>query len=84
MHRPNSDCHPAMSYLGEDIHLEELVLQSHIVLRLKTDAGTEDVSESSTLLGESVDNGGARWGERSLMHISMTISNFVALFWNIP
>ena len=45
---------------------EQFVLQGHIRLRLQTDAGTEDVRESTALLGEGVDDGGAGRGERCL------------------
>ena len=46
------------------------MLQGHIVLRLKTDAGAEDVGESGALLGKSVDNRGTRRSERSLEHVA--------------
>jgi hypothetical protein len=52
--------------LGKSVCLEQLVLQSHVVLRLESDAGTEDVGEARTLLGESVDNGSALGHKRSL------------------
>ena len=39
--------------------LEQLVFKCHVGFRLKTDACTEDVRESSTLFGEGVDNRGA-------------------------
>lgn len=54
-------------------NLKELVLQSHVVLRLKTNTGAEDVGESSTLFGESVDDRSAARGERSLTCISSVI-----------
>lgn len=46
--------------------LEQLVFQGHVRLRLKTDARTEDVGESTALLGQSVDDGGAWRGQRRL------------------
>lgn len=48
------------------LRLEQLVFKRHVGLGLKTDAGTEDVGESTTLLGKGVDNRGASWDERSL------------------
>ncbi len=50
--------------------LEELVLQGHVVLRLKTDAGAEDVGESRALLGKSVDDRRTRRSKRSLEHVA--------------
>lgn len=52
-------------------HLEQLVLQSHVVLRLETNAGTEDVGEASALLGKSIDDRSARWRERGLTRVSV-------------
>lgn len=46
--------------------LEQLVFKRHVGFGLETDAGTEDVGESTTLLGKGVDNWGASWDERSL------------------
>lgn len=46
--------------------LEELVLESHIRLRLKTNASTEDIGQSRTLLRQSIDHRGARRSQRSL------------------
>lgn len=46
------------------------MLKSHVVLRLETDAGAEDVGKSSALLGKSVDNGSAARSERSLKHVA--------------
>ena len=62
-----STCMPAISSSRD---LKELVLQGHVVLRLKSDAGAEDVGESRTLLGKSIDNRGARRSERSLEHVA--------------
>ena len=50
--------------------LKKLVLKSHVRLRLKTNAGAEDVGEGSALLGKSVDNGSARGGQGSLEHVA--------------
>lgn len=50
--------------------VEELVLQSHVRLGLKTNAGTEDVGQSSTLLGQSVDNWSSRWSQWCLEHVA--------------
>jgi hypothetical protein len=46
------------------------VLESHLRLGFKANAGTEDVCQSSSLLGESIDYRCARWGERSLEHVA--------------
>lgn len=46
------------------------MLKSHVRLGLKSNAGTEDVGQRSTLLGESVDNRCARGGQRSLKHVA--------------
>lgn len=46
--------------------LEQLVFQSHVRLRLKADTCTEDVGEGTALLGQSVDDRGARRGQRGL------------------
>ena len=50
--------------------LKKLVLQSHIVLRLETDAGTEDVGESTSLLSKSVDDRSSRRGQWSFEHVA--------------
>ena len=49
---------------------EELVFQRHVIFRLETDAGTEDVGESVALLGERVDHRGAGRRERRLEHVA--------------
>lgn len=46
--------------------LEELVLKSHIRLRLKTNASTKDIGQGRTLLRQSIDHRGARRSQRSL------------------
>jgi hypothetical protein len=50
------------------MHLEQLVLQGHVVLGLKTDTGTEDVHQSTSLLSKSIDDRGARRSQGSLEH----------------
>jgi hypothetical protein len=60
--------------LGQVSHLEQLVLKSHVILRLKANTGTEDVGESRTLLGESVDDRSTCRGERSLVSVSISLS----------
>lgn len=44
------------------------MLQSHVILRLKTNAGLEDVDQSASLLGKSVDNRSTRRSQGSLKH----------------
>lgn len=47
------------------LYLEQLVLQRHVVLRLETDASTEDVGQGTSLLSKSIDDwgsGGRQWG----------------------
>lgn len=46
--------------------LEELVFKSHIRLRLETNASTEDIGQSRTLLSQSIDHRSARRSQRSL------------------
>lgn len=53
------------------------MLESHVRLGLKTDAGTKDVGQGSALLGESVDNGGARGSHGSLEHVAEDAENAV-------
>ena len=67
--------HPIKEYNKDERYvqsspLEQLVLKGHVRLRLKTNAGTEDVGQGSTLLGESVDNGSARRSQRGLEHVA--------------
>jgi hypothetical protein len=50
---------------------EQLVLQSHVVLRLEAEESTENVGESSTLLGESVDDRSASWSEGCLAMLAI-------------
>jgi hypothetical protein len=47
------------------------VLQSHVVLRLEAEESTENVGESSTLLGESVDDRSASWSEGCLTMLAI-------------
>ena len=53
-------------WLRLDTHLEEFVLEGHVRLGLETNAGAEDVRESCSLLGESVDDGSTRRCQGSL------------------
>lgn len=53
------------------------MLKSHVTLRLKTNASTEDVGQGATLLGESVDDWGARRGQRSFEHVAEDAKNTV-------
>jgi hypothetical protein len=46
------------------------VLQSHVVLRLETDTGTEDVGQRTSLLSKSVDDWRSRRSQRSLEHVA--------------
>ena len=46
------------------------MFKGHVVLRLKTNAGAEDVGKSSTLLGECVDHGRTTGSEGSLEHVA--------------
>jgi len=50
--------------------LEELVLKGHVIFWLETNASTEYVCKSSTLLGKSIDDGSARRSEWSLEGVS--------------
>jgi hypothetical protein len=50
---------------------EQLVLQSHVVLRLEAEESTENVGESSTLLSESVDDRSASWSEGCLTMLAI-------------
>jgi hypothetical protein len=50
--------------------LKKLVLQSHIALRLKTDTSTEDVGESTSLLGKSIDDRSSRRSQWGLEHVA--------------
>lgn len=52
------------------MRLEKLVLQSHVVLRLETDTGTEDVGQGASLLSKSVDDWCSWRSQRSLEHVA--------------
>jgi hypothetical protein len=52
------------------LHLEQLVLQRHVVLWLETDAGAEDVGQSTSLLSKSIDDWGSRRSQWSLEHVA--------------
>jgi hypothetical protein len=54
--------------------LEEFVLERHVRLGLKTNAGAEDVGESTTLLGQSVDNR-SPWGGQGCLETLAKINN---------
>ena len=45
------------------------MLERHVRLRLQADTGTEDVGQRGALLGEGVDDGGARGREWRLEHV---------------
>lgn len=47
---------------------EQLVLQSHIILRLKPDAGLEDVDQSASLLSKGINDRSTRRSQGSLKH----------------
>jgi hypothetical protein len=51
-------------------HLEQLMLQSHITLRLQTNTSPENVSQSSSLLSKSVDDWCSWWSQWSLEHVT--------------
>lgn len=54
------------------VSLEELVLQSHLRVRLETNTGPEDVGQSRALLGESIDHrvpGGVRGAYSPLVYV---------------
>jgi hypothetical protein len=55
--------------VAEEGCLEQLVLKRHVGFRLKTDAGAEDVGESTTLFGKSIDDRCASRDERSLREL---------------
>lgn len=55
-------CQRVMSLL----RLEQLVFKRHVRFRLKSDTCTENVGESATLFGKSIDNRGTRRCERCL------------------
>lgn len=46
------------------------MLQGHIALWLETNAGTENVGQSTTLLSKSIDDGGSWRGQGSLQHVA--------------
>jgi len=53
------------------------VLKIHIALRLKTDAGAEDVGQGTTLLGEGVNNRSAGGRKGGLEHVAEDAKNAV-------
>jgi hypothetical protein len=44
------------------------MLKCHVGLWLQTNTGAEDISKSSALLGQGIDDWSARWRKRSLCH----------------
>jgi hypothetical protein len=46
------------------------VLKSHVVLRLETNTSTENVGQSTSLLGKSIDNWCSGRGQWSLEHVA--------------
>ena len=52
------------------LDLEQLVFEGHVRLRLETNAGTEDVGQGGTLLGERVDDGGTGRSQRGFEHVA--------------
>jgi hypothetical protein len=52
------------------LHLEQLVLQSHVVLRLQANACAEDVGQSTPLLSKSVNHWSSWRSQRSLEHVA--------------
>lgn len=52
------------------MQLEQLVLQSHVILWLETDTGAEDVGQGTSLLSKSIDDWGSRRGQWSLKHVA--------------
>ena len=44
------------------------MLQSHVILWLKTNAGLEDVDQSTSLLSKSIDDRSTWWSQGSLEH----------------
>jgi len=65
--------------IPSNLDLEQLVLKSHIALWLKTNTCTEDVGESSALLGKSIDDWRSRRSQRSLEHVAENAQNTVEL-----
>jgi hypothetical protein len=53
------------------------VLESHVRLWLQSDAGTEDVGERSTLLGQGVDDWSTRRSEGCLEHVAQDAEDAV-------
>lgn len=59
------------------MHLEQLVFQSHVRLRLKTDTSTEDVRQGTTLLSKCIDDRSSGWCQRGLEHVAEDAENGV-------
>lgn len=56
------------------------MLQCHVRLRLQTDTSTEDVSESTPLLGKGIDDRCSWWSQRSLKHVAENAKHTVETF----
>src|ERR1700677_5007203 len=56
---------------------KQLVLQSHVRLRLKANTCSEDVGESTALLGESIDDRGPGRSQWCLQHVAEDAENTV-------
>ncbi len=52
----------------KDRQLEQFMLQSHIILWLETNAGLENVHQSTSLLSKSINDRSARGGQGCLKH----------------
>lgn len=59
-----------MSYIGV---LEQLVLESHVIFGLQSDASTEDIGQSCTLLAEGIDDGCAGWCHGCLFMLAYSL-----------
>jgi hypothetical protein len=59
------------------LHLEQLVLQSHVVLRLQANACAEDVGQSTSLLSKSIDDWSSWRSQRCLEHVAKNAENTV-------
>ena len=59
--------------------LEELMLQGHVALRLKTNTGTEDVCQSTALLSKSVDDRRSWRSQGSLQHVAENAKDAVEI-----
>lgn len=53
------------------------MLEGHVVLRLETNTGAENVGQGTSLLSKCIDNRSSWWGQRSLEHIAEDAENAV-------